>query len=161
MNNFLCSILFFFFITTAAFAQQPPSPQPPPKPPVKKDSINSYIPKMVDNKKVDKIYVGCDNLYHYKGMSAGKMIGKFGTQVVPQRNGFFILHVAQPGKYSLSIYDDLTHGNPASNAPVKLLAEKTFEAVELPDPSAAIADKSCGFITKKDLQATDSITVKS
>lgn len=161
MTNFFRSLL-FLFISASAFAQQPSPPQqPPPKPPVKKDSINSYVPKMVDNEEVDKIYVGCDNLYHYKGMGKGKLRAQLGNQTVPERNGFFILHVADTGIYSLSIYDDLTRGNPASNAPVKLLAEKTFEAVNLPDPSASVADKSCGFITKKELQSADSINVKT
>src|SRR5437762_1554681 len=105
MTNFIRSSFaaFLFFISLNAFSQQPPQApqQPPPKPPVKKDSINSYIPKMMENEEVNKIYVGCDNLYHYKGMGRGKITAKLGTQTVPQRNGFFILHVAQPGKYSM------------------------------------------------------------
>jgi hypothetical protein len=164
MTNFFQRVLFACCLLPIAnsFAQGPqPAQQPPPKPPVKKDSINSYIPRMIDNETVDKIYVGCDNLYHYKGAGNGKISAKLGTQTVPERNGFFIIHVAQTGKYSLSIFEDMTHGNPASNAPVKLIAEKIFDAVELPDPSAAVAGKSCGFITKKELQASDSIIVKT
>jgi hypothetical protein len=154
------SFLFIFFLVTSVFAQKDTLP-PLPKPPVKKDSINSRIPTMIENEEINRIYVGCDNLYHMRGMTGRKLVGKMGDRVVPQDKGFFILRVSQPGTYALDIYNDMTGGQAASNAPVTLLEEKVFEAVDMPDPSAAIAGKSCGFITAKELQTSDTLLVKS
>jgi hypothetical protein len=144
---FLSFLLLVFSIRT--FAQEPKS-----KPPVKKDSVNSYIPEMIQNEEVNRIYVDCNNLFHYKGMSGRKLIGKMGERVVEQLNGFFIINVPQVGKYALSIYD-------ASTTSPQLLEEKKFEAVDMPDPFVSVTGKSCGFISRKELLSADSVSVKS
>jgi hypothetical protein len=159
MKFFLNVFLFYcLLISFGAFAQQQP---PFPKPPVKQDSINTYKPAMIDNEEINRIYVGCDNLYHFRGMTGKKLSALMGEQKVQEKNGFFILHVADTGKYVLSIYNDMTGGQRASDAPVKLLAEKIFEAVPLPEPSAMLANKSCGFISRNELLSADSVVVKS
>ena len=156
INFFLKKLLFLFSLWCFAFsawAQEPPK-TPPPKPPVKQDSINTFKPQMVDNADIGKLYVGCENLYHYRGMPSIKVIGKMGQTVVEQKDGFFVIQVAQPGTYALSIYD-------ASSSSPQLLEEKIFEAVPMPDPAAAIAGKSSGFISRKELVNADSLLVVS
>ena len=157
MNNFFIRILLFMSLVifdSVTFAQQT-QPQPPlPKSAVKQDSINSYKPAMIDNAELNRIFVGSDNLFHYRGIGSRKLIGKMGEKVIEQKDGFFIIHVVKAGTYILSIYD-------AATSTLKLIEEKKFEAVDMPDPFASIAGKSSGFISKKELQLGDSLSVKS
>jgi hypothetical protein len=147
-NIFLFLQLFFWL---EAFAQQQKSP---PKPEVKSDSINSYKPAMIDNEEINRIYVGCDNLYRFRRMGSGKLSAKLGNRSVPEKNGFFILNVADTGKYALSIFDE-SKSNPEQ------ITEILFEAVLLPEPSGIVANKSCGFISRAELLKSDSVHVKS
>jgi hypothetical protein len=144
------SFLLLLSFALAASAQE----EPMPKPPVKQDSINLYAPSVIDNEELNRLYVGCDNLYHYRGMGKRKLIGKMGEKVVEQRDGFFIIRVALAGKYAFSIYD-------AATSTPQLVEEKKFEAIDMPDPIASIAGKSCGFISEKELQSADSLNVQS
>ena len=77
-----------------------------------------------------------------------------GDRPVEQKDGFFLVQVGQIGQYVFSIFDV------SASVPL-LIAEKKFEAVDLPDPSATIGSKSCGFISKRELKSSDSLLVKS
>jgi hypothetical protein len=151
--HFYNYLLVVFFMTSySVYAQQ--EERPFPKPPVKQDSINTYKPAMIDNEDINRIYVGCDNLYHFRGMTSRKMSAKLGNKEVPQRDGFFILNVADTGKYALTIFQN-------SKTTSEQVAEVLFHAVFLPEPSAMVANKSCGFISKSELMNSDSLVVKS
>jgi hypothetical protein len=151
MTKLFQSITLLLFFAVSAFAQKDTLPAFP-KPSVKQDSINSRKPTMVENEEINRIYVGCDNLYHFRGMTGRKVIGKMGDRIVPQEKGFFIISINQARRYGLTVSDEKSK---------EVLEEKIFEAVDIPDPSAAIAGKSCGFITKNELQTSDSLVVKS
>jgi hypothetical protein len=93
-----------------------------------------------------------DNLFHYPGLPSKNVIGKINDKVVDQGRDYFIIRIQQPGSYRIEIYDN-------SNSTPKLVSSEFLDAVDMPDPVAAVAGKSSGFISTKELMSSDSLSV--